>query len=76
MNKIKNGTVFKIKTDCKFELLFPETIKLLASTKKDVDQEKFCENVSKLESTEVVLIYYNLVNNNYQQASNNKEATK
>ena len=33
-NKIKNRIVFKIKTGCKLELLTPETIKLLGSTKK------------------------------------------
>ena len=33
-NKIKNGIVFKIKTGYKLELLTPETMRLLASTKK------------------------------------------
>ena len=33
VNKIKNRTVFKIKTGYKFELLTSETIKLLGSTK-------------------------------------------
>ena len=41
--------------------------KLLGSTKKDVDQDKDGEDVSKLESVEVVLVHCNLVNNNYQQ---------
>ena len=44
-------------------------MKLLGSTKKDVDQNKDGENVLKLESVEVVLVHCNLVNNNYQQAS-------
>ena len=44
-------------------------MKLLASTKKDVDQDKDGENVIKLESVEVVLVHCNLVNNSYQQAS-------
>ena len=47
----------------------PETMKLLGSTKKDVDQGKDGEDVPKLESVEVVLVHCNLVNNNYQQAS-------
>ena len=47
MNKIKNRIVFKIKTDYKLDLLSPETMKLLGSTKKDVDQDKDGENVSK-----------------------------
>ena len=36
-NKIKNRIVFKIKTGYKLELLSPETMKLLGSTKKYVD---------------------------------------
>ena len=68
-NKIKNRIVFKIKTGYKLELLSPETMKLLGSTKKDVDKDKNGEDVPKLESVEVVLVHCNLVNNNYQQAS-------
>ena len=44
-------------------------MKLLGSTKKDVDQDKDGEDVSKLESAEVVLVHCNLVNKNYQQTS-------
>ena len=44
-------------------------MKLLGSTKKDVDKDKNGEDVPKLESVEVVLVHCNLVNNNYQQAS-------
>ena len=44
--KIKNRIVFKIKTGSKFiELLSPETMKLLGSSKKDVDQDKDVEDV-------------------------------
>ena len=68
-NKIKNRIVFKIKTGYKLELLSSETMKLLGSTKKDVDQDKDGEDVPKLESVEVVLVHCNLVNNNYQQTS-------
>ena len=39
-NKIKNSIVFKIKTGYKLDLLIPETLKLLGSTKKDVDLDK------------------------------------
>ena len=68
-NKIKNRIVFKIKTGYRLELLSPETMKLLGSTKKDVDQDKNREDVRKLESVEVVLVHCNVVNNNYQQVS-------
>ena len=44
-------------------------MKLLGSTKKDVDQDKDGEDVPKLEFVEVVLVHCNLVNNNYQQTS-------
>ena len=47
----------------------PETMKLLGSTKKDVDKDKNGEDVPKLESAEVVLVHCNLVNNSYLQAS-------
>ena len=68
-NKIKSRIVFKVKSGYKLELLSPETIKLLGSTKKDVDKGKDGEDVPKLESVEVVLVHCNLVNNSYQQAS-------
>ena len=66
---MKNRLVFKIKTGYKLELLSLETMKLLGSTKKDVDKNKDGEDVPKLESVEVVLVHCNLVNNSYQQAS-------
>ena len=50
-------------------MLSPETMKLLASTKKDVDKDKDGEDVPKLESFEIVLVHCNLANNSYQQAS-------
>ena len=68
-NKFKNRIVFKIKTGYKLELLTPETMKLLGSTKKDVDSNKNSENVPKLESVEVVLVHCNLVKNDYQHTS-------
>ena len=43
-------------------------MKLLGSTKQDVDQNKDREDVTNLESVEVVLVHFNLVNSNYQQA--------
>ena len=67
--KSKTGSFFKINTRYKLELLSPETMKLLGSTKKDVDKDKDGEDAPKLESAEVVLMHCNLVNNSYQQAS-------
>ena len=68
-NKIKNRIVFKIKSSYKLELLTPETVRLLGSTKKDVDKDKNGEIVPKLESVEVVLVHCNLVKNDYQHTS-------
>ena len=69
VNKIKNRIVFKIKTGYKLELLTPETMKLLGSTKKIYDKDKDGENVLKLASIKVALVYWNLVKNDYHQTS-------
>ena len=44
-------------------------MQLLGSSKKDIDQNKDGKIVTRLETVEVVLVHCNLVNNNYQQAS-------
>ena len=51
------------------ELLTPETMKLLRSTKIKITKDGNSENVPHLEINEVVLIYYNVVNNDYQYDS-------
>ena len=50
-------------------MLSPDTMKLLGSTKKEVDKDKDGEDVPKLEFVEVVFVHFNLINSNYQQAS-------
>ena len=55
LSKIQNRIVFIIKTIYKLELLSPETIKLLGSTKEVADKDEGGENVPKSESFEVVL---------------------
>ena len=69
VNKIKSRIVFKIKTGYKLELLTEETMQLSGSSKKDIDQNKDGEIVPRLETVKAFLVHYNLVNNNYQQAS-------
>ena len=69
VNKIANRVIFKIKDGYSLELLTPETIKLLGSTRNKITKYKNGENVPNLEITEVVLIYCNIVNNDYQQDS-------
>ena len=68
-NKIENRIVLKIKTVYKLELVTPETMKLLGTTKKDVDKDENGEHLSKLESVEVALVHCNLVKNDYQHTS-------
>ena len=57
VNKIYNRTTFKIKTGYYLELLTPETMKLLGSTKSKITKDKNGENVPCLEITEVVSIH-------------------
>ena len=44
-------------------------MKLLKSTENKITKDKNSENVPHLEITEVVLVYCNIVNNDYQQYS-------
>ena len=44
-------------------------MKLLGSSKSKITKDKNRKNISYLESTEVVLIHCNVVNNSYQQNS-------
>ena len=69
VNKIENRVTFKIKNGYSLELLTPETMKLLGSTKNKITKDKNGENVPHLEITEVVLVHCNIVNNDYQQDS-------
>ena len=66
VNKIENRITFKIKTGYYLELLLSETMKLLGSTKSNINKDKYGENVSPLEITEVLKVHCNIVNNNYQ----------
>ena len=69
VNKIENRVTFKIKNGYTLELLIPETMKVLGSTKNKITKDKNGENIPHLEITEVVLVHCNIVNNDYQQDS-------
>ena len=69
VNKTENRITFKIKNGYCFELLTPETMKLLGSTESKITKDINSENVPHLEIVELVLVYCNLVNNDYQQDS-------
>ena len=61
--------MFKIKAGYYRELLTPETVKLLGSTKSKKTKDKNGENVPHLEITEVVLVDCEIVYSDYQQDS-------
>ena len=69
ISKIENRTTFKNKTWYYLEVLTPETMKLLGSTKNKITKEKNSENVPHFEIAKVVLVHCNLFHNNYQQDS-------
>ena len=67
INIINNGLVFKIKNWYRLELQACETIKLFGSTKTLIDKTKNRKNIASLEVVEIVLLQYNLVDNQDQQ---------
>ena len=69
VNKIEYRITFKIKTRYYLEHLTPEMIKLLGSTKNKITKDRNGENLPHLEITEVVLVHFNIVNNDYQHDS-------
>ena len=69
LNKIENRITFKIKNGYSLELLTPEIMKLIGSTKSKITRDKNDENVLHLAITEVGLVHCNIVNNDYQQDS-------
>ena len=69
VNKIESKITFTIKNRYSFELLTPETLKLLRSTKNKITKDNNGENVPHLEITEVVLVHGYIFNNDYQQDS-------
>ena len=54
INKIENTITFRIKKEYYLELLTPETMKLLGSTKSKMANDVHGENMPHLEITEVV----------------------
>ena len=68
-NKIENRDTFKIIDGYSVELLTRETMKLLGSTENKITKDENGKNVSHLEITEVVLVHFNFVNNDYLQDS-------
>ena len=69
VNKIENRLTLTIKTEYYLELLIPEAIKLIGSTKSKIDRDKNGENVPHLKITEVVLVHCNIVSKDYRKYS-------
>ena len=61
--------MFTIKTGHYLNLLTPETMKILGSTKSKITKNGNGKNVPSLGITEIILVNYSIVNNNYQQNS-------
>ena len=69
VNKTENRITFKIKVGYYLELLTLETMKLLVNTENKITKDKNGENAPHLKITEVVLVHFNIVNNDYQHDS-------
>ena len=69
VNKIENRITFKNKTGYYLELLTPETMKLLGNTEHEITKDKNGKHGPHFEVAEVVLVYYNIINNDYKQDS-------
>ena len=54
LNKIENRITFKIKTGYYLDLLTPETMKLLGSTKSKITKGENSENVPQLKITDCI----------------------
>ena len=69
INQIEKRITFKIKTRYYLELLTPEKMKLLGSTKSKITKDENGDNVPHLEINELILVHCNIVNKDYQQDS-------
>ena len=67
--KTENRITFNVKKGCYLELLMPETMTLLWSTKSKITKIENGENVPHVKINEVILLHCNIVNNDYQQDS-------
>ena len=63
INRINNRLVFKLNDRYNLELQTPETMKIFGSTKKIRDKTNNRENVPTLVVVEVVLVQYNILDN-------------
>ena len=69
VNQTQNRITFGIKAGYYLELLTTEMVKLLGSTKNRLIKDENGKNVFRLEIAEIVLVYCDIVNNDYQEDS-------
>ena len=65
VNKVQHRMINKIKIGYHFQLLTPETIKIIRSTKSKITKDENGENVLHLDIPGEVLVYCNNANNDY-----------
>ena len=68
-NKTENKITIKIKTRYYLQILTPETMQLLWSTKSKITKNETAGNVHHLEIIKVVLVHFKIFINDCQQDS-------
>ena len=68
-NRLVNRIDFKIKSGYKLEALSENTKKLLGLASNIVDTDKNSESAPNIQTVEIGLVHYNLVENHYQSSS-------
>ena len=69
VNKIENRITFKIKADYYLELSTRETLKLFGIGKNEIAKDENVEDKTHSENSKVVLAYFNIASNGYQEDS-------
>lgn len=64
VNQIESRIIFELKTGSLVKLLMSGTMKLPGSTKNNITKDENWENILYLKTAEVVVVLYNVVDNN------------
>ena len=63
---VENKITFKVKTGYYLKILTSDAMILIRITKNKITKDENVDNVPYLKITEVVLVYWNIVNHDYQ----------
>ena len=63
---VENKITFKVKTGYYLKILTSDAMILVRITKNKITKDENVDNVPYLKITEVVLVYWNIVNHDYQ----------